>query len=154
MYMPIQNEETCIPVMQALIQAHPLGPWVSAGEGELIANHIPFEIDPARGELGTLVGHVARANPVWRQPRTAVGYLVAFQALPWSVADAPADYLDRMLGAIVGVEIPIVKLTGKWKMSQNRSEADQLGVVAGLLAKPDPLATAVADIMRKNLESS
>jgi transcriptional regulator len=208
MYTPEQNEEVRIPVLHALIQAHPLGVWVSTGEGELIANHIPFFIDPARGEFGTLIGHVARANPVWRQPPSAVPDVITFQgpqfyitpswypskhqhgravptwnyavvhahgvpafiqdkvwlhehvsrltnqheaaqALPWSVSDAPPDYLEKMLGGIVGVEIPIRRLAGKWKMSQNRSASDQLGVVAGLLAKQDPQATAVADLMQK-----
>jgi transcriptional regulator len=182
------------------------------GDGELIANHIPFEIDPARGEFGTLVGHVARANPIWRQPPSAVPSLVTFQgpqsyitpswypskhehgkavptwnyavvhahglpvfiqdkgwlhehvsrltsrhemsqALPWAVSDAPADYVEKMIGAIVGVEMPIGRLLGKWKMGQNRSKPDQLGVVAGLLAKRDPHAAGVAEVMRANLDS-
>jgi transcriptional regulator len=51
---------------------------------------------------------------------------------PWSVADAPADYIDGMVRAIVGVEIRLTSLVGKWKLSQNRSSADVAGVVAGL----------------------
>jgi len=51
---------------------------------------------------------------------------------PWAVADAPADYIERQLGAIVGLEIPITRLIGKSKASQNRSAADQAGVVHGL----------------------
>ena len=46
----------------ALIRAHPLGTWVTQGDGELIANHVPFLLDGSRGEHGTLVAHVARAN--------------------------------------------------------------------------------------------
>jgi transcriptional regulator len=56
----------------------------------------------------------------------------ASQALPWAVSDAPADYIEAMLGAIVGIEIPIERLVGKWKVSQNRAAADAQGVVAGL----------------------
>ena len=52
---------------------------------------------------------------------------------PWQVADAPSGYIDGLLKAIVGVEIPIARLVGKWKASQNRSEPDRRGVVAGLL---------------------
>ena len=48
------------------------------------------------------------------------------------MTDAPAEYVDRMLGAIVGIEIPITALVGKWKVSQNRSRADMQGVAAGL----------------------
>ncbi|MEK8050202.1 FMN-binding negative transcriptional regulator [Ideonella sp. DXS22W] len=51
---------------------------------------------------------------------------------PWAVADAPADYLAAMLRAIVAIEIPLSALTGKFKLSQNRSEAERQGVVSGL----------------------
>jgi transcriptional regulator len=54
------------------------------------------------------------------------------RAEPWAVSDAPADYLETMLGAIVGIEIVLTSLTGKWKVSQNRPAADRAGVVAGL----------------------
>jgi transcriptional regulator len=57
---------------------------------------------------------------------------------PWSVTDAPEDYLEQMLRAIVGVEIRVERLLGKWKLSQNRTEADRLGVAAGL--GDDPMA--------------
>ncbi|GAB3630320.1 transcriptional regulator [Pandoraea terrae] len=53
---------------------------------------------------------------------------------PWHVDDAPADYLEVMVGAIVGVEIPIRRLEGKFKASQNRPAADRAGVVEGLRA--------------------
>jgi transcriptional regulator len=54
------------------------------------------------------------------------------QPRPWAVSDAPDDYVQQMLRAIVGIEIPVARLIGKWKLSQNRSEADRDGVVAGL----------------------
>ena len=54
------------------------------------------------------------------------------RAEPWAVSDAPADYIETMLGAIVGIEIVLTSLTGKWKVSQNRSAADRAGVVQGL----------------------
>lgn len=50
----------------------------------------------------------------------------------WRTSDAPADYIERLLPLIVGVEIEIARLEGTWKMSQNRSAADIDGVVAGL----------------------
>ena len=53
-------------------------------------------------------------------------------AEPWQVSDAPASYIDNLLKAIVGVELRITGLEGKWKVSQNRGEADRDGVVAGL----------------------
>jgi transcriptional regulator len=72
----------------------------------------------------------------------------AAQALPWQVSDAPADYVDSMLDKIVGVELPITRLLGKWKMSQNRPQADQLGVIAGLTAQQSEKSVAVASLVK------
>jgi transcriptional regulator len=57
------------------------------------------------------------------------------RAEPWSVSDAPEDFIATQLRAIVGVEIPIRSLEGKWKISQNRSEADRQGVIQGLTSE-------------------
>jgi transcriptional regulator len=54
------------------------------------------------------------------------------RAHPWAVEDAPADFVTAQVRGIVGVAIPIARIEGKWKMSQNRSPADRAGVVAGL----------------------
>ena len=211
MYSPSQHAESDVGVLQALVRAHPLGTWATQGEGELIVNHIPFLLDASRGEFGTLVGHVARANDVWRTHSTTVASVVIFQGaetyispswypskhahgkavptwnyavvhahglprivedkawlldhisrltntheaaqqLPWKVSDAPADYLDRMLQAIVGVEIPIARLVGKWKVSQNRPEADKLGVVAALVSKGDERSRTMAALVSEYLQ--
>ncbi|HXA22125.1 MAG TPA: FMN-binding negative transcriptional regulator [Acetobacteraceae bacterium] len=56
------------------------------------------------------------------------------RAEPWAVTDAPADFIDGMLKGIVGFALPIARLEGKWKMSQNRPAQDRAGVVAGLEA--------------------
>jgi transcriptional regulator len=56
----------------------------------------------------------------------------------WRVTDAPAEYVEKMLGAIVGIEIPVTRLIGKWKMSQNRSSADRRSVVLGLESEHAP----------------
>lgn len=68
------------------------------------------------------------------------------RAMPWHVDDAPAEYVAGLMRAIVGVEIPIARLDGKWKMSQNRPAADQAGVVAGLHAED---RDAVADLVEE-----
>ncbi len=54
---------------------------------------------------------------------------------PWAVSDAPASFVNSQLRGIVGVEITLTELTGKWKVSQNRAEADRRGVVEGLAAE-------------------
>lgn len=187
MYIPKHFEETNLETLHDFIDQHPLGTLIVPTMAELIANNLPFLIDRARGPYGTLVAHVARANPVWKTPPSKIPALVCFQGgssyispswypskkehgkvvptwnyitvaahgrptfiedktwllnlvtrltqkhesqmqSPWQVTDAPADYIDSLLGAIIGVEIEITKIEGKWKMSQNRSEEDLAGV--------------------------
>lgn len=209
MYTPKPNEETRVEVLHALIRAHPLGTWTLFDGEDLVTNHVPFHLDAERGPFGTLVGHVARANAVWRAAASTVRSVVVFQGpqayvtpswypskvehgktvptwnyavvhargvpafthdrawlhahvsglsdaheaaepAPWAVTDAPADYVERQLGAIVGVEIPIERLLGKWKASQNRSAADRAGVARGLRGRGDP---ASADLVPTSEEA-
>ncbi len=213
MYVPKHHEETDIAVLHALVRSHPLGAWVTHGDEELLANHIPFLLDSSQGEHGTLVGHVARANPIWQAFSTTVPSLVIFQgaetyitpswypskhahgkvvptwnyavvhahglpraiedhdwllqhltqltdthergqALPWKVSDAPLDFTERLMDAIVGIEIPISKLSAKWKVSQNRPEPDKLGVVAGLLARGDEQSKEMAALVNKHASAN
>ena len=65
--------------------------------------------------------------------------------VPWKVDDAPPDYIEKMVRGIIGLEISISRLEGKWKMSQNRNAADRAGVVAGLAAEE---ADSAADVAR------
>ena len=58
----------------------------------------------------------------------------AARSAPWAVSDAPADYVQGMLKGIVGIALPISRLQGKVKMSQNRPPIDRLGVIQGLRA--------------------
>ncbi len=66
---------------------------------------------------------------------------------PWAVSDAPPEYVDGQLRAIVGVELTVRSVEAKRKLSQNRSEPDQAGVVAGLRAEPGHGPAAIADLM-------
>ncbi len=63
----------------------------------------------------------------------------------WSVDDAPADFIREQLKGIVGIEIQIARLEGKWKVSQNRVHADRQGVIDGLRAAGDVKSLAMAD---------
>jgi transcriptional regulator len=213
MYIPAHFAETTTAVLHALIRSHPLGAWITHNDGELLANHIPFLIDTTRGEFGTLVGHVARANSVWQSFSTTVTSMVIFQGaetyitpswypskqshgkavptwnyavvhahgmpraiedhdwlrahlaqltdthehnepLPWKVSDAPRAFIDQLMNAIVGIEIPISKLVGKWKVSQNRPEPDKLGVLTGLIARGDDQSVAMAELVREHVARS
>lgn len=69
------------------------------------------------------------------------------RAHPWRVSDAPDDYVRQMLRAIVGIEIPLRAIVGKWKVTQNRGEADRLGVAAGLSGEPGDNAAAMAALV-------
>lgn len=203
MYLPAHFVEDRPEVMRALVREHPLATWVVHGSDGLLVNHIPFLLDADRGPHGTLVGHVARANPVWRslgacvavfqgaqayvspswypskrehgkvvptwnyavvhahgtaraiESRDALLAIVtrltrtheAGQAAPWAVSDAPADYIEQMLKAIVGIEIAVERWVGKWKVSQNRSVPDRLGTVAGLQQRGDAQSVAMAALV-------
>jgi transcriptional regulator len=209
MYLPKHFEETRVEVLHGLVRAYPLGALVTVTAAGLDANHIPFEVDPEPAPLGTLRGHVARANPVWRETPPGAQALVIFRGpdtyvspawyptkretgkvvptwnyavvhahgtprfiddpawlrafvarlterhearrpAPWKVTDAPADFVDKQVGAIVGLEIPIARLVGKWKVSQDRPPHDRAGVVDGLLAEGPDSAAAMADLVRRS----
>jgi transcriptional regulator len=191
---------------------HPLGAWVCAGPHGLVANHVPFWLDRSRGPLGTLVGHVSRANPVWRALGQAVPSVVMFQGpqayitpnwypgktehgqvvptwnylvahahgvarsfddregllallnqltnaqeagqpVPWRVGDAPHAFIDQFLRAIVGIAIPIDRLEGKRKASQDEALADRLGTVQGLRALATDEAAAMADVVAQAIKA-
>ena len=79
MYVPNHFAETRVNVLHELIRAHPFGTLVVLTSGGLDANHIPFEIDPEPAPFGTLRGHVARANAVWKDFSPQVDALAIFQ---------------------------------------------------------------------------
>jgi transcriptional regulator len=76
----------------------------------------------------------------------------ANEPAPWRMGDAPAEYIDAQLRNIVGIEIAIEKLEGKWKMSQNRDGADRRGVVDGLRARAQGDDVAVAHEVERRLD--
>ena len=78
MYCPAHFREDRPEVLAALIERYPLATVVTSGPEGLGADHVPMMYDPARGPHGTLVGHVARSNPLWRVPATQE-LLVVFQ---------------------------------------------------------------------------
>jgi transcriptional regulator len=75
-------------------------------------------------------------------------------AQPWSTNDAPPDYIEAQLRAIIGFEIAIETIEGKHKLSQNRSSADQSGVVKGLSAAGVASDLEIAEMMQRNLDQA
>lgn len=102
-----------------------------------------YAIVQARGLLKV------RDDPDWlRQQITAMTDLQeAPRAEPWAVGDAPSSFVAAQLKGIVGVEIEITRIEGKWKVSQNRPEADRLGVSAGLRLSRDDASHRMAELV-------
>jgi transcriptional regulator len=69
----------------------------------------------------------------------------AGEPVPWKMGDAPADFISQMLGNIVGIEIEVTRLTGKWKLSQNKASADRRGAAAALDERGSDGQRAVAE---------
>ena len=102
----------------------------------------PVRFVEDRDWLRAFVGRLTDAHEAGRiEPKAA-------RAPAWAVTDAPDDYVETMLKAIVGVEIALTSLVGKWKMSQNRSRADRDGVAEGLAQSPGEVAAALAQAVR------
>lgn len=95
-------------------------------------------------EGAELIDHVAELTR-----RNEAGF-----AQPWSAADAPREYIEGLTKAIVGVEISVRNIEGKWKLNQNRSEADRAGVIERLEALATDASLQMAAIMRARLNQS
>lgn len=79
MYLPDPFAESQISELQRIVCEHPLGTLVTHTRNELDANHIPFELDDTRGAFGTLLAHIARANPLWGEVENGTQVLVIFR---------------------------------------------------------------------------
>lgn len=75
------------------------------------------------------------------------------RATPWKISDAPESYIQKMLAAIIGIEIPLTKLSGKWKTSQNRPEQDRLNIATGLRMSTEQNALSMATLVEASVIS-
>jgi transcriptional regulator len=94
------------------------------------------------------------AQWIGRQIRDLTDLMEGGYPKPWAVDDAPAPFIDGQVRGIVGIEIAITAIIGKWKVSQNRSEADRAGVVAGLEERQDDEARAMAGLVNEKLQNA
>lgn len=205
MYQPAHFAQADSAAIRALMAAHPLATLCHQTGGVPTADHLPLLYDADAGPHGILRGHVARANPLWRESagqtvlaifhgpqayvspswyptKAATGKVVPTwnyavvhargvlkavddaawlhglvdrltrthegpRAQPWQTSDAPADYLEAMLRAIVGIEIEVVAIEAKWKVSQNRTAADRAGVASGLASERAASAQTMANMV-------
>jgi len=154
-HLALANEQwrTPQPGAQALAIVHGPQAYISPSWYESTARHgrtVPTWNYEAVHLTGTLTIH---RDPQWL--RELVTRLTRRyedrRPRPWEVADAPAEYIDGQLRAIVGVEVTVTSVEAKQKLSQNRSAADQEGTVTGLRGEPSPGAAAIADLMAENL---
>lgn len=210
MYCPAHFQEERLPELIRLIEQFPLAAIVCNGPSGLVADHIPLMYEGAHegapGTAGTLVGHVARSNPLWQLPaeqelmvvfqgpstyispnwyatKRQAGKVVPTwnyavvhahctltaihdpqqvlqlitqltdqhetpQLHPWRVTDAPREYTERLVGNIVGIELKIKRMQGKWKVSQNQPQLNQQSVVQGLLTLGADMPTHMALLVR------
>lgn len=143
----------CLVVFQGA-EAYVTPSWYpSKAETERVTPTWNYEMVQVRGiptlrpERDWLAAHVAALTAAQESRRTA----------PWAPSDAPADYIDSMLRGIVGLEIEITEIRGKWKMSQNRLAQDADGAARGLADPDDPhhdpdVAAIVAERLRARVE--
>ena len=73
----------------------------------------------------------------------------ASSPIPWKIADAPPEFIKALLNGIIGLELPVRKIEGKWKLSQNRSQQDRQGVVEGLTQLDTPESLAMSDLVKQ-----
>lgn len=99
---------------------------------------------------GTLSFH---SDPSWLLDHLVnlTGKQESTRPSPWQVSDAPDEYIERQLKGIVGVELEVTSLEGKWKVSQNKDEQDRSGVVSGLQQEGTREAEAVANLVSDRL---
>ncbi len=71
------------------------------------------------------------------------------QTTAWKVDDAPNDYVQKLMSAIVGIEIPLTRVSGKWKTSQNRSQQDRINIAAGLRSGQDATVHGMAELVTR-----
>lgn len=195
--------------MHDLMRACPLATLVTTTSNGLTANHIPLILSENPLPFGTLQGHVARANPIWRESLSEIEALAVFHGSdayitpawyatkqetgkvvptwdyvvvhahgtlrviddaewlrsqienltahhesdyeePWKLTDAPNDFIKKLISAVVGIEIVITKLEGKWKVSQNQPERNKEGVISGLQKRNKSKDVSMAEFVSRN----
>jgi transcriptional regulator len=203
MYIPKLFREDELGTLHALMREYSFATLITQHNGAPFASHLPFLLQADEGPYGTLVGHMARANPQWQDFAAGQEALVIFQgphayispswyavhpsvptwnyavvhaygmplvledstalyevlqalvqtyeapsARPWAF-DVPGEYLHNMMRGIVGFSMPIARLEGKYKLSQNRPAQDYPRIIEALQQQGDALSTDVATLMRQ-----
>lgn len=209
MHIPRKFKQADNDKLKDLIVTYPLATLICISDAGIEANHIPFIFNTSEG-ADVLRGHVAKANPVWKNLQANTEVLLVFHgpngyispnhypskkitgkavptwnyvavhvkgkvkcihddawilahiseltdlheaglSEPWSINDAPEEYIQRMLPAIVGLELAISSIEGQWKVSQNQPYENQLGVVSGLVDAGDGDSLKMAGLVNEQI---
>tara|TARA_R110001583_G_scaffold42087_6_gene133761 strand:+ start:4250 stop:4897 length:648 start_codon:yes stop_codon:yes gene_type:complete len=197
--------------LQNMMVKYPFASLVTQSDIGLEVEHLPFFLKKANDKC-ILQGHIAKANPLWKNLKTKSEVLLVFhgpncyispnhyptkkqngravptwnyvavhvrgimsyrfddqfklemlnnltyqheknQHTPWSINDAPEQYIQRMLPAIVGLEVDVLSITGQWKISQNQPEINKQGVVEGLCKEQKTDALDIADLIKNHINT-
>ncbi|SMN02567.1 Transcriptional regulator [uncultured Candidatus Thioglobus sp.] len=208
MHIPKKFKQNDLVQFKQLINKYPFASLITNSKSELEVNHIPLILNQSN-EKQVLHGHIAKANPLWKNLKGKSEVLVVFngpncyispnyyptkketgkvvptwnyvalhikgtisfihdnqwklnmvnnltkqheneQPIPWSVSDAPDEYIQKMLSAIVGLEIEILSSTSQWKVSQNQPEQNKQGVIAGLSQESESNYQKIAKLVANN----
>lgn len=201
MYIPPSFAETDLHTLHDFIEQFSFATLVSTNNSEPFASHLPLLLDRTRGQQGTLIGHMAKANPQWQfadsqnvlaifhGPHTYISptwyeadhvvptwnyvavhvsgtlRLITDQSslldivrqtvevyeatlpTPWSMDQVDGKFIERLLNGIVGFEIVIDRLEGKWKLNQNHDESRRDKVIRQLQQSTGDNERQIAQLM-------
>ncbi len=203
MYIPTSFNVTDQTTLHDFMRANSFATVITAQNGKPFASHLPLFLESSFGSHGTLIGHMARANPQWQEMQAGAEVLVTFNGphayvspswyeakamvvptwnymavhaygkarilsqeelehalhklvdsyegayeQPWRL-EMTQEMREKMLGAIVGFEIMLSSIEGKFKLSQNRSTEDRKRVMTQLSGQADAESKQVAEQMSK-----
>ena len=202
MYIPSYYKENDFHTLLEFVRAHPFAVICSSGAGGLMATHLPF-VATERDQRMFITGHMAKANPQWKDLEAGASPLLIFQGAHGYVSPAryakkenvptwnymavhasgkvriipekeeklrileemiksfepgyseqwntlPQTYVDGMLSGIVAFEIEVIKLEGKFKLSQNKTEAEKDAIISGFSESADPVEQKLAEEMARH----
>ncbi len=206
MHIPKKFKQNDQNHLKDIIIKYPFATLITNSDAGLEANHIPLFLNQSNGK-DVLQGHIAKANPLWKNLKDKSEVLVVFngpncyispnyyptkketgkavptwnyvtvhvkgvmsyihdekwklnminnltnqheagQPIPWSTLDAPEEYIQKMISAIVGLEIEALSITGQWKLSQNQPEQNKQSVVAGLSQEIESDSQKIAELVK------
>ncbi len=205
MYIPNAFAETDQTKLHNFIQKHSFATLITQYDNEPFASHLPLLLEPDAGSHGTVIGHMARANPQWRQlegqtvlsifhgPHTYVsprwyepenlvptwnyvavhvygtvqletdqdhllnslkkhvGFFESNMPQPWSMEQTDPNFIEGLLGSIVGFKIEIDRMEGKWKLNQNHNSSRREKVIQALRKSETDDSIQIAELMSQTL---